>query len=636
MNLLDVSELSKSYGTKKVLDRVSFTVAEGEKVGFIGRNGCGKTTLFRLAAGLDKPDGGTIASRRGITIGYLPQDPELDPGKTVAEEIETALGEIRRTLARYHAAGEAMKTASPAALAALLKEQESLGHWIEHHHGWDTDHRIDEVLSRLGIPDRGARVETLSGGLMKRVALGKLVLQSPDLLLLDEPTNHLDAATIEWLEAFLADYSGAVMLITHDRYFLDRLAQRIFELEGGTIYGYTGGYSDYLEGRATRLGLAEQSQDRLMNLLRRELAWMRRGPKARQTKQKARIQRFNELESQRADPVARDVRLDLRADHRLGRTILELIYLRKSFDGKNLIRDLSLSLKTGDRIGVIGPNGCGKTTLLRMLLKLEPPTSGKIVRGKNTRMAYFDQERESLDPKSRVKDALGEGDWVTVGGKPRHKTAYLADFLFLPGDLNRMISTLSGGEKARLILARMMLAEANLLILDEPTNDLDIPTIQLLDDSLSNYNGCVIMVTHDRFFLDKVATGILSFEPDGGVRFTEGDYTHYRNRLAEEKTAREADRRESAPAAAAPKKEGKAPSRKGLTFKERLELESIEKNIATLEARRKELEGFLADPAAHASGREDLKDWSDEFARIEQDLEAILIRWENLEARRGA
>jgi ATP-binding cassette subfamily F protein uup len=635
MNCLDVSDLTKSYGMKTVLQSASFTVAEGEKVGFIGRNGCGKTTLFRLVSGLEKPDGGRIAYRRGITLAYLSQDPSLEHDRTVAEEIESALGEIRLKAKRYRAAADGMKTAEGAALEALLREQEDLGRWLDHHGGWDTDHRVDEVLSRLGIPDRNAPVGTLSGGMMKRVALGKCVLQSPDLLLLDEPTNHLDARTIEWLEAFLTDYRGAVMLITHDRYFLDRIAKRIFELESGSLYATTGGYSDYLVERETRLSLGRQDQSRLRNLLRRELEWIRRGPKARQTKQKARIKRFHEMNAQRAEPETGEVRLALGADRRLGRTILELVYLTKSFGGRTLIRELSLSLKSGDRVGVIGPNGSGKTTLLRMILGLEHPTSGTIVRGKNTAVAYFDQERESLDPQNRVKEVLGEGDWVTVGGKPRHRSAYLADFLFQPGDLNRQVSTLSGGEKARLILAKMMLADANVLVLDEPTNDLDIPTIQLLDDALSGYDGCVIMVTHDRFFLDKVATGILCFEGDGRVRYTEGGYADYRSRIAGENEA-EAARRKEKVDSPDPKPASVSRARKGLSYMENRELESVEREIETLEDRRKELAGFLADPASHASGRGELKAWSDEFVEIEKNLEEKLARWENLEEKRQA
>ncbi|MBI4715687.1 MAG: ATP-binding cassette domain-containing protein, partial [Nitrospirae bacterium] len=380
MNILDVSKFSKSYGPKTVLNEISFTVGETEKIGFIGSNGCGKTTLFRLVAGLEPPDAGVIAWKRGATVGYLLQDPVLNEDHTVAEEIETALGEVRRKLERYHAVGQAFESAKPDAMERLLKEQAALGEWIDHHGGWQTDHRIDEVLLHLSIPDRNARIAHLSGGMKKRVALAKLVLQMPDMLLLDEPTNHLDTETILWLEEFLIAYPGAVMLITHDRYFLDRVAQRIIEMEEGRLYTYLGGYTDYLEGRAERLLQEGQEQARLMNLLRRESEWMRRGPKARRTKSKARIDRFYDLQDERKDPNDRRIGLRLESDQRLGHTILELVYLTKTMGERTLIRDLTLYLKAGDRIGIIGPNGSGKTTLLRMIIGEEYPTSGKIVR----------------------------------------------------------------------------------------------------------------------------------------------------------------------------------------------------------------------------------------------------------------
>jgi ATP-binding cassette subfamily F protein uup len=636
MNILDVSNLYKSYGMKKILDGVSFTVGETEKVGLIGQNGCGKTTLFRLVAGIESADDGGMAFKRGSTRGYLPQDPLLDEGQTVAEAIESVLEEIRERLQRYEAVGEALESASAKEVDKLVKEQEALGHWIDHHQGWRTDHRVDEVLSRLCVPDRNERIGLLSGGMRKRVALAQLVLQSPDLLLLDEPTNHLDAVTTQWLEDFLIAYPGAVMLITHDRYFLDRVAQRIFELESGKIFSYTGGYSDYLEGRAARLIQENRSQGRLITLLRRESEWMKRGAKARQTKQKARIERFHNMQAQRKDRADRMIGLHLETDQRLGHTILELIYLSKSFGDRRLIDPLSLDLKAGDRIGIIGPNGSGKTTLLRMILGEEHPTNGRIVRGKNTKIAYFDQKRECLDPDIRVEDALGEGYWVTLGGERRHKSSYLDDFLFERADQKRLIRTLSGGEKARLILARMMLENANLLILDEPTNDLDIPTLQLLDDALIGFNGSVLMVTHDRFFLDKVATGILSFEGDGSVRYTLGNFEAYQERLRQRPASAPPDRplhRMSEPPrrALSPKK--------GLSFKELRELEEIHRSIEGLEGRKRELEGFLADPAAHAGtpapDRNEIQTWANELTDVEKTLTEKIARWEVLESKRA-
>jgi len=619
---------------RQVLRDVTLTVGESEKVGFVGRNGCGKTTLFRIIAGVEPADGGEIAYKRGISIGVLTQDPFLNENWTVAEEVESALIELRQKRDRYQKIAEALRTAVPEQMEKLLKEQQSLGEWFDHHQGWQIDHRIDEVLLRLGITNREEKVVMLSGGMRKRVALAKLVLQSPDLLLLDEPTNHLDAATTAWLEEFLIGYPGAVMLVTHDRYFLDRVAQRIFEIESGGVYSYQGGYLDYLEGRAERLLHESREQGRLITLLRRESEWMRRGPKARTTKSKARIDRFYEMQEQRRDPVEREIGLRLETDRRLGHTILELDRLCKSFEGGVLIQDLSLKMKGGDRIGIIGPNGAGKTTLLRMILGEELPTAGEIVRGKNTKIAYFDQKRASIDPDMKVEEALGEGDWVTVGGERRHKTGYLADFLFEHHDQKRLIRTLSGGEKARLILAKMMLESANFLILDEPTNDLDIPTLQLFDDALAGYNGCVLMVTHDRFFLDKVATGILSFEAGGRVRYTEGNYETYLTRLKNEeaflKESEKASRPAETPSQTAPPAE-----RKGLSFKEKKELEAIEREIEKLEARKWELEAFFANPSAYSNESTGVADWANELSQIEKSLEEKIGRWEALENRRA-
>lgn len=631
MNIFDVSDLEKSYGPRKILDRISITVGEGEKVGVIGRNGSGKTTLLRIAARLESPDAGRIAFKRETQVGFLPQEPQLNQESTVSDEIRSVLGELEEKVSRYHAISTAMTEASPLKMAGLLKEQQALGGWIDHHGGWKTGHRIDQVLSQLGVPEPNAPVAGLSGGMKKRVALAKLVLQSPDLLLLDEPTNHLDTATIEWLEAFLIAYPGAVMLITHDRYFLDRVVQRIFELEKGRIYSYSGGYSSYLLGKAERLKHEERAQGRLANLLRRESEWMARGPKARGTKQKARVKRFGEMKGLRKKVGDQEIGLRLEARHRLGNTILECTYLSKTMGGSKLIDHLSFDLKAGDRVGIIGANGSGKTTLLRMIIGELHPTSGSLIRGKNTRIAYWDQQRDSLDPDLRVEKALGEGQWVTLGEERRHKTGYLSDFLFEPSDQKRLIRTLSGGEKARLMLARMMLEEANLLILDEPTNDLDIPTLQLLDDCLVNYTGCVLMVTHDRFFLDKVTTGILSFEGDGKVEYTLGNYEVYRERVKEkeetQRTARKEQAAVSAPGTGAPPTRKK----KSLSFKERLELEVIQKEIGDLEARQKELEGLLADPGSYP--REEIRQYGEELVRIGRTLSERIVRWEILEAK---
>jgi len=632
MSIIDISNLYKSYGPTTLLNGVTFTIEEGAKVGFVGMNGCGKSTLFKIVAGLETKDEGNISFKKGASVGYLAQDPHLDEAKTIGEEIENALKEIRERVSRYHRINE-MLGSSNSDHEKLMEEQGKLHSWIEHHGGWNTDYRVDTILTHLKIKDKNQRISTLSGGWRKRVALAKLILQSPDLLLLDEPTNHLDAETTEWLEGYLKSYPGALMLITHDRYFLDNVVEEMFELEKGTISCYSGGYSKYLEAKGERLLHEERVQSRLLNLFRREEEWMSRGPKARGTKQKARIDRFNELEEKTRTSVQKGLNLEFQADHRLGGTILEVTYLTKSYEGRQIFKPFSLSMKQGDRIGIIGSNGSGKTTLLKIILGQEHPTSGSVVLGKNTRISYFDQERSILDPEMRVEDTLGEGYWVTIGGEKRHKTGYLEEFLFEKHDHRKPVKTLSGGERARLIMAKMMLEGSNMLILDEPTNDLDIPTLQLLDEALTSYPGCILMVTHDRFFLDKVATGILSFEDDGNVVFYEGNYEIYKSLKAQKADGIDAPAgrlyKEQKTEEIRPRKE-----KKGLSYKEKLELEEIEKSIESLEARKTELEGILANPAEFSKNPDKLREMGEEFGRVENDLLSLMKRWEELEMKK--
>ncbi|KAF0217710.1 MAG: ATP-binding cassette subfamily F, partial [Geobacteraceae bacterium] len=511
MNVIDVTGLEKSFGPRKILDNVTFAVGEEERVGLIGVNGSGKSTLLLILAGAEAREGGAIAARRGATVGYLPQEPLLDDALTVGEEIEQGLKDIRRALAEFNGISQKL-SANPPDMERLLARQGELTGWIEHHGGWNTDHRVAEIMTHLNISDRNQRIGELSGGTKRRVALARLLLEAPDLLLLDEPTNHLDADTTQWLQDYLKGYGGAVMLITHDRYFLDQVVTRMLELENGRVTSYPGGYSSYLVQKEEQLAQEERGHSRLLNLLRIETAWMRRGVKARTTKQKARIGRFHALQEQDSPQHGRDAKIEFKAGDSLGGTILEFMDLGKAYGERPLMKGLTFRMKRGDRIGIIGPNGCGKTTLLRMIMGEESPDTGGVVWGKKTKAAYFDQSRDILEREETLYDFLGEGDYVQAGGEKRHKIGYLEDFLFPASDRMRKIKTLSGGEKSRLILAKLMLEEANLLILDEPTNDLDIPTLQLLDSALAGFPGCVLMVTHDRFFLDKVATGILAFE----------------------------------------------------------------------------------------------------------------------------
>ena len=636
MSIIDVSNLQKAYGSTALLDGVTFTIEEEEKVGFVGMNGCGKSTLFKIIAGQETKDSGNISFKKGASVGYLAQDPHLDESKTINEEIENALKSIREKVSRYDRLNELLSSVSEIDSQKLLEEHGEIHSWLEHHGGWNTDYRIDTVLTHLKIKDKNQPISVLSGGWRKRVALAKLILQSPDLLLLDEPTNHLDAETTEWLEGYLKSYPGALMLITHDRYFLDNVVNQMFELEKGKITCYSGGYSKYLEAKGDRLLQEDRVQTRLLNLFRREEEWMSRGPKARSTKQKARIDRFNELEEKTRTTVQKGLNLEFQMDQRLGGTILEIVYLTKSYSGRQIFKPFSLSMKQGDRIGIIGANGSGKTTFLKIILGQEHPTSGSVTLGKNTKISYFDQERSVLDPEMRVEEALGEGYWVTIGGEKRHKTGYLEEFLFEKHDHRKPIKTLSGGERARLIMAKMMLEGSNMLILDEPTNDLDIPTLQLLDEALTSFPGCILMVTHDRFFLDKVATGILSFEDNGEVVFYEGNYEIYKKLKSQGRggvTPPLQDRMSVPPVqikeATRPKKE-----KKGLSYKEKLELEEVERSIERLDARKKEVERLLVNPAEFAGDPGKIKEIGEEFGSLEENLSRLLVRWEELEMKK--
>ncbi|MBI3595231.1 MAG: ABC-F family ATP-binding cassette domain-containing protein [Nitrospirae bacterium] len=628
-NVLDVQNLDKKYAYKPVLDHATFTIGEQEKVGFVGQNGSGKSTLFRIVAALESKDSGILSFKKETSLGYLAQDPVLNADHTIEQELESALHAILKAVHRFEEINLLLaKSPRKADLDWLIREQEEVSHWISQHGGWNLGHRVDEILRHLNIPDKKERIGNLSGGLKKRVALARLVLEEPSLLLLDEPTNHLDADTTQWLESYLIRYPGAVMLITHDRYFLDRVVTRIIEVENGSLTPYPGSYSIYVEKKAERLIHEGRAQGRLVTLLRTETAWIMRGARARTTKSKSRIERYGELQKQIKGPQSGGLQLDFQSNARLGDIILELQYLTKSFGSKLLFKDLLISIKKGDRIGIIGPNGSGKSTLLKLILKEELPSGGNILLGKNTRISYFDQHRESLDPDARVELALGEGAWIKSGEVTQTRTAYLESFLFSFSDQKKLIRTLSGGEKARLILAKLMLENSNFLLLDEPTNDLDIPTLQLLDEALNSFKGCVLMVTHDRYFLDKVATGILSFESDGSVHYIEGNYEIYLNWKTRKEVIRKKEPKKEDPRTSpAPLKK-----KKGLTFNEQQELNAIEKEIEKIESRKKEIIRRMTQPAG--SKHAELNEIGEEFRKIEKLLSECVLRWEHLETKR--
>jgi ABC transport system ATP-binding/permease protein len=634
MNVLNVQDLRKSYGTRTVFDGVSLAVDEGEKVGFIGANGSGKSTLFRIVAGVEGSEGGILSFQRGIRVGYLAQEPDFAPSETILSAAASGRPDLLDAIAEYHAAAGALGSAA-GDLGRLLARQERASARIEALGGWDYEHRLEAILTRLGVDGWERRVEGLSGGERKRVALARVLLQAPELLLLDEPTNHLDADTVAWLEEHLEDYPGAVMLITHDRYFLDRVVSRMLEVSAGELTPYAGGYTEYLEAKSARMERLVASEEKRVKLIAEELAWVRRSPSARTGKQKARIGRLDALrgeQRERALPRRRVVEITVGEPPRLGRTVLEARGLHKAYGESVLIRGFDLILQAGERIGVIGPNGAGKTTLLRVLMGMEPADAGTVEVGRNTRIAYFDQRREDLDPERTVYEAAAGSDWVEVAGERTHLRSYLETFLFSPAQQRQAVRSLSGGERNRLLLARLFLRDANLLVLDEPTNDLDLDTLQVLESVIAAWSGCVLMVTHDRFFLDKVATGLIVFEGDGVVHRHVGGYELYR-RLRERRDAAAAS---GAARAASGGAGGRAPaaaagSRK-LGYRERRELEGIEGSIVAAEARRDELAAALADPELYAGRADEVARLTGEYRAATEAVEALYARWAELEA----
>jgi ATP-binding cassette subfamily F protein uup len=493
------------------------------------------------------------------------------------------------------------------------------------------------MLTHVGLDRWNRPVEGLSGGERKRVALAQVLLQGPDLLLLDEPTNHLDADTTLWLEEYLQSYPGAVMLITHDRYFLDRVVDRMIEVNRAELTAFPGGYTEYLEATAVREARLTVEEEKRAKLIDQELAWVRRSPSARTGKQKARINRLadtqrEQVERSRPSQEAADIRFG--APPRLGRTVLELEHVSKSFGDHLLIRDFTTLLRAGERIGIVGPNGAGKTTLLRMILGTEEPDSGTIVWGRNTEAAYYDQKREDLDPEETILESISREDWVMVGGRRVHVRSYLESFLFPTAVHDQRVRSLSGGERNRLLLARLLLREANLLILDEPTNDLDLVTLQVLENALADFPGCALVVTHDRYFLDKVATGLLVFEGSGVVHRHEGGYDLYR-RLREERAAAkaEAERARPTPQKAVAKPDRPASSARRLSYQEKRELEGMEEAILAAESERERLGVQLSNPSTYADTPDQVADLSTAYREAGETVERLYARWAELEER---
>ncbi|MDQ0231639.1 ABC-F family ATP-binding cassette domain-containing protein [Metabacillus malikii] len=619
MSILQVENLYKTYGEKVLFDHISFTIEEKQRVGLIGVNGTGKSTLLKVIAGLDSADEGEITHANSLHIEYLPQEPELTNGLTVLDQIYYGEAQIMKVMREYELALANLEQQPEN--ERYLKQLISMQQKMDEHDAWEANTVAKTVLTKLGITDFTKLVDHLSGGQKKRVAIAKALIQPADILILDEPTNHLDNNTIEWLESYLASYRGSIILITHDRYFLNRVTNQIFELDHGQLYTYSGNYEVFLEKKAEREINAEQSELKRQNLLRRELAWIRRGAKARSTKQKARIDRFEELNEQKGPVIKKDLDFAI-GSTRLGKKVIELKNISKSLDGKLLIGDFSYLVTPGERLGIIGPNGSGKSTLLNMIAGRIPVDNGTIEIGETVKIGFYTQNHEEMDGNLKVIEYIKETAEIvhTIDGTIITAEQMLERFLFPRSQQWTYIRKLSGGERRRLYLLKVLMEEPNVLFLDEPTNDLDTQTLSVLEDYLDQFPGVVLTVSHDRYFLDRVVDHLIVFESAGKLSRFQGSYSDYMEAKQQQDLIQE---REIPKEKTTYKKEKK----KRLSYKEQQEWDGIEDVIARLEDKMVHLEQEIAAAGSDFAKVQELyKEQEETKKRLEETME----RWEEL------
>lgn len=620
MTIISLEDIAMSYGPRQLFEGVAFGLEDSDKVGLIGLNGSGKSTLLRIIAGREQPQKGRVIIANERVVAYLSQNPPFDPDQTVLDAVFTASDEAMRLLRDYEMACHDLYLRPGD--ERILDRVATLAHQLEAAGAWNLETNAQTVLSQLGISDTGARMGSLSGGERKRVALAHALVSRPDLLILDEPTNHLDADTIAWFETYLARYAGALLLVTHDRYFLDRVTNRILEIDRGRVQGFAGAYAYYLEKKEEQEAQDAAAGEKHEALLRRELAWLRRGAKARSTKQKARVQRAEELQKQPARAAKPELDISI-GFSRMGKKILELDGVSKSYDGERLIEGFSYALKRSDRIGVIGPSGSGKTTLLDMIAGRIEPDAGRIDRGQTIVIGYYDQDNRELNGSQRVIDYIREvAERIeTADGQAITASQMLEKFLFPPAMQYDLISRLSGGEQRRLYLLRVLMGAPNLLMLDEPTNDLDIQTLVRLEEYLDSFAGCLVVVSHDRYFLDRTVESIFRFEGTGRIKQYPGAYSAFLE-------ARQSEAAETIEAKTSVPKStlsaGTSAGPRKLSFKERREFEELEKRIELSEARKAELERVLA---ASSSDFVAVEAAYIELQSLNRELEEDVDRW---------
>jgi ATP-binding cassette ChvD family protein len=540
--IFQISHLTKKFGQRELLKDINLAFYPGAKIGLLGRNGAGKSTLLKIMAGLDREFEGEARLADGYTAGYLPQEPKLDPGKTVFENVMEAVAGTKAILSRFEEINARLgEPLDEAEMEKLLAEQATVQDEIEAKNAWDLDRQVEIAMDAMNLPPGDWAVTNLSGGERRRIALCRLLLEKPDLLLLDEPTNHLDAESVDWLERHLAEYEGTVVAVTHDRYFLDNVAKWILEVDHGRGIPFEGNYSAWLEQKKARLELEEKQASARQKTLTKELEWIRMSPKARQAKSKARVAAYEKLAAEQAAVRDQDVEIFIPASRPLGDQVIEAENLSKGFGDKLLFENLSFRLPPGGIVGIIGPNGAGKTTLFRMLVGQEQPDAGTIRVGATVDVGYVDQSRDALDPNKSVFEEISGGhDTIELGKRTVNARSYVAKFMFMGPDQQKKVGTLSGGERNRVHLAKLLRSGCNLLLLDEPTNDLDVDTLRSLEEGIVNFAGSVVVITHDRWFLDRLATHIIAFEGDGYVHVCEGNFEVY-ERSRRERLGIEAD-----------------------------------------------------------------------------------------------
>ena len=627
MNYLSVENLSKSFGEKRLFNNISFGIDQGQKIALVGINGAGKSTLMKIIMGLEVPDEGQVAINQGIKIAYVHQNPVFDPDLSVFQTIFSgSSNEVFEVIQRYQKVLREVEAGhgDNDEFHRLMEQMDAL-------QAWDYEYQVEEVTGKLGLPDTELLVGTLSGGQRKRVALAKSILEKPDLLLLDEPTNHLDLETIEWLEDYLSKANLSLFMVTHDRYFLEKVTNEILELDEGKIFRYQGNYSYFLEKKEERRLNDATELEKAKSLYKKELDWVRRQPKARTTKAKYRVDAFEATKEKAfAKKEEREIELTV-TSQRLGNSIIEIDKINKSFDDKTILKDFSYTFKKGDKIGIVGPNGVGKTTFLNMIIGQLPPDSGKIKIGQTTAFGYYKQEELSFDDEKRLIDIVKEvAEVVTVaGGSTITVSQFLNKFGFPPKQQHTPIGNLSGGERRRLQLLMILIKNPNFLILDEPTNDLDIMTLNTLEDFLDNFPGCLIIVSHDRYFMDRLVDHLFVFQGEGIIKDFPGNYSEFREWEKEQRSQQKDKATAIAPKA---KEEPVKEASNKASFKEKKEFEQLQVEMASLE---KEKQQLMDNISQGTNDHDTLMSWSTSIKEIDQQLEILEMRWLELSELEG-